>query len=167
LWQGAKAVDIMQNLCSNETESKVLRWALKELRYCDPDTPGEVFAGYKTMSPTYPALQGLVDVAERYVHRAVCGSSAAGVLSKYSAAFEAIAALVGFGGLNDGMVETDSCRLPGRDYHSQHSAPFYLAEINHADGTCRDGDGHRDSKLPCTWLSLAIDGANATQTVFV
>lgn len=164
-WWGSEACDVLKHLCSNTTSQRLWQWIAKKAHYCDPDVPGEVNLGYKTMSPEYPALQGLVEIAERYVHKAICGSSAFGLTSKYSAALDAIAHEVRYGAPNDGMVRVDSCKLPGRQYESHHSAPFYLAEINHADGTCREGDSKKAQ--PCAWLSLAVDETNTSQTVLV
>eukprot|EP00443_Scrippsiella_acuminata_P058661 CAMPEP_0115437164 /NCGR_PEP_ID=MMETSP0271-20121206/34591_1 /TAXON_ID=71861 /ORGANISM="Scrippsiella trochoidea, Strain CCMP3099" /LENGTH=258 /DNA_ID=CAMNT_0002862759 /DNA_START=10 /DNA_END=786 /DNA_ORIENTATION=+ len=166
-WQGSKAAPWVSNICSNHTSSRLLRWLAGELQYCDPDLPGQVYRGYESLRPDFPGLQNLIPVAQANVHRALCGSSAYGLQSSYSAALEALALEVKYGEYSDGMVSVSSCTLPGASYEGHYTAPFYMAQINHVDGTCRVGDGiiKKADRLPCEWLSSVVQ--NATETVFV
>jgi len=89
------------------------------------------------------------------VTRSMCGTSAFGLTSLYSAALKALAEEVKYGQDNDGMVAVQSCMLPGKIYTQHYSMQFYLSIINHIDGTCRTGNGifGKVSRQPCLWLA--------------
>lgn len=154
-WLGSKASSWVQNICSNQTSSKPLKWLAKDLNYCDPK--GQVYRSYETLEPNYPGLQDLQNVGVAYVTRAMCGTSAFGLTSSYSAAFEAMDAEVHYGQDNDGLVAVDSCMLPGKTYQKNYAESFYLARINHIDGTCRFGNGAFGNvdRQPGLWLAGA------------
>mmetsp|Transcript_95545 Transcript_95545/g.239431 ORF Transcript_95545/g.239431 Transcript_95545/m.239431 type:complete len:335 (+) Transcript_95545:196-1200(+) len=162
-WLGSKAAPWVSTICSNETTSSALRWLAGKLHYCDPDVPGKVYRGYETLQPSFPGLANLPAVAQAHVTKALCGASAFGLTSVYSAAFEALAAEVNYGDDNDGMVAVSSCQLPGKDYKKHYAEDFYLAEINHADGTCRAGNGiwGLAARQPCLWLASAMGNTTA------
>jgi hypothetical protein len=168
-WQGSKAAAWVEKICSNETSSTVLRWLAKELSYCDPDVPGKVFRSYETLRPDFPGLRDLLAVAQPRVHASLCGSSPLGLVSQWSAALEAFSAEVGFGEANDGIVPSTSCMLPGGAYREHYSAPFYLASVNHLDGTCRLGNGllDIDSRRPGDWLLSVIPAPSIAEVVLV
>jgi len=152
---GSKAAPWVHNLCSNKTSSPVLRWLAEQLNYCDPDLPGQVYRGYETLRPDFPGIKDLRLVAQDHVTKAMCGTSAFGLTTVYSAALEALATEVGYGQDNDGMVAVDSCMLPFQTYEQHYTKHFYLAQINHADGTCRAGNGvwGLPNRQPCLWLA--------------
>jgi len=166
-WLGTKMASWIHKICSNHTSNKLLRWLAKELNYCDPGNPGEVYPAYETLKPNFPGLQNLAFVADAHVTRALCGTSVFGLPSKYSAALAALARAVKFGEPNDAIVPVSSCLLPGHNFRKHYAERFYLAEINHMDGTCRAGNDifGSDSKQPCSWL--ARGGELTEQPVFV
>lgn len=166
-WLGSKMATWIHKICSNHTSSKLLRWLAKELNYCDPDQPGKVYQAYETLKPDFPGLQSLALVANAQVTRALCGSSVFGLPTMYSAALAALAGEVEFGEDSDAVVPLSSCLLPGRDYREHYAERFYLAQINHLDGTCRSGNAllDFDSRQPCSWL--ARGGKSVEEPVFV
>lgn len=68
---------------------------------------------------------------------------------------QALASLVNYGEKNDGMVGIASCLLDGKTYGTTPDSDYYQAAINHADGTCRDGDGDfgKSTRQPCAWFA--------------
>jgi hypothetical protein len=159
-WRGSKAVKWVGKICSNKTSNKLLEYFATKFGYCNPAKPGEVFPGFQTLMPEYPGLKDLAAFAKTKVHRAMCGTSPHGLRSKYSLALEALASEVKYGMLNDGMVAVDSCVLPDVEYDRHYRAPFYLAHVNHADGTCRtrtkNAAAQPPDRLPCEWLASAL-----------
>eukprot|EP00500_Bicosoecida_sp_ms1_P001780 CAMPEP_0203815040 /NCGR_PEP_ID=MMETSP0115-20131106/7448_1 /ASSEMBLY_ACC=CAM_ASM_000227 /TAXON_ID=33651 /ORGANISM="Bicosoecid sp, Strain ms1" /LENGTH=293 /DNA_ID=CAMNT_0050723929 /DNA_START=165 /DNA_END=1046 /DNA_ORIENTATION=- len=152
---GSKAADFVDKLCANNsTDSKALQEIAKLMHYCadtDPPTPN---LAYDSLRTTYPGLQGLKEVIAREAAGAMCGDSDFGLTSVYSLLFEALADFVKYGEDNDGMVGIDSCLLDGVTYGSDPSNDFYRAAINHADGTCRNGNGDfgNSRRQPCAWF---------------
>jgi hypothetical protein len=165
-WRGSKAAAWVENICSNHTSSAPLRWLASKLSYCDPDAPGKVFRSYETLRPDFPGLKDLAPIARFGVHASLCGSSAVGLASEWSAALQALSLEVGFGEANDGLVAIKSCVLPGKKYSSHYSSPFYMAEVNHLDGTCRvPVIISLPERRPGAWLSSVIP--STTETVLV
>jgi len=111
---------------------------------------------YNSLIPSYPGLERLAETIAPRLSGALCGTSAYGLNSIYSAEMEATAALAGFLGLNDGVVPWSSCSVKGStqmmpDYHES----WYAASINHIDAECYNGDGWwGDDRQPCSWYSL-------------
>mmetsp|Transcript_13208 Transcript_13208/g.46211 ORF Transcript_13208/g.46211 Transcript_13208/m.46211 type:complete len:303 (-) Transcript_13208:137-1045(-) len=153
--RGSKAANFAQHLCANNsTESEALRKAAELLHYCDPSDPHQASVAYQSLETTYPGMAGIAETMAREVGGAMCGDSDWGLTSEYSALFEALAALVKYGEANDGMVGIASCKLDGKTYSSDYTSDFYEASINHADGTCRDGNGDfgKSTRQPCKWF---------------
>jgi hypothetical protein len=164
-WKGSKAADFIKKLCSNPSVwSKPVRWIATEMNYCQPSQNGEANVGYLALTPEAPKLANgtLAAYAAAAVSGAVCGHSATGLVSEYSAALEALALAVEYGEENDGMVPVSSCLLnatatePAIVYNGSYASPFYFAKINHADGTMRDGNGDfgHDDRQPGKWLAV-------------
>ena len=158
LWLGSKAAAWVDRVC---TDTSKLSWILRKFaddeHYCN-GTIGNL--AYRSMKPSnlWLRLGVLRKTAEQFVTASVCGTSPFGIFSKYSAALEAISVAVDFGEKSDGMVGIDSCKLPSRNYATDyHGTNFYMADINHADGTLRDGNGDSADDSPVAWVqSLAL-----------
>lgn len=148
-WEGSKACDWLQNICDGKGGS-VLQWLAKEMSYCDN---GKIHQAYVSMKPSNPVFNGLKDAVIPYVDAAMCGTSAYGLTSVYSAAMEALSAEVQYGEKDDGMVGITSCLL-GPQYGNTYKDKYYAAAINHADGTLREGNGDfgKPSRQPANWL---------------
>lgn len=122
--------------------------------HCSETVPGAVSKAYASMAPGYKGLDELVPIAAAHVSGAICGTSPFGLASVYSTIFKAMSSMVGFDGLNDGMVGTSSCEIPGKAYTESYKSDFYQAAINHPDSTCQNGDGYwgGDDRKPCAWF---------------
>jgi hypothetical protein len=78
---------------------------------------------------------------------------------------------------NDGMVGFTSCRSVGADtandmramqFGSTPDSSFYAAKLNHADGTCRNGDVKNDPAMqPCQWITFMVQNAIERRLQFV
>lgn len=90
------------------------------------------------------------------VDAVMCGTSATGLYTSYSATFKSVSKYIDFNDtLNDGMVDVDSCMgtLDSSLFHNTFRSRFYTAAINHADGTFRNGDGtFGEDRQPLKWL---------------
>merc|ERR1719231_486404 len=139
-WKGSQAASWVEGLCANMSiATAALTWLARELNYCDSNNHAS--QSYRSLQVNYPGLSDLLEVAVEHVSGALCGTSSFGITSKYSVALQALDTAVGYGEEDDGMVGISSCLLPGKTYGEYASNPFYKAAINHADGTCRDGNG--------------------------
>jgi hypothetical protein len=150
-WQGSRAANKVASICDGSSSS--LEWLAEELHYCAKDgTPNRA---YLSMTTDNPALAGLNAFAATQLSGAMCGNSDWGLTSKYSAAFEALSAIVDYGEDNDGMVGIASCSLPSTSYSLEFSDPYYIAAINHEDGTGAQGDGDlgESNRQPCQWYA--------------
>jgi len=153
--KGSKAADTITKICSDPGMLEApVRWIVNEAGYCEGYN---VSASYWSLRPDYGDFQSLFDIAKEQADGGMCGISPYGISSKYSAAFETISHVVAYGEDNDGMVPISSCQFFDTSECttsdcSDPTANFYIANINHADGTGRDGDG-RKLKAPCTWYS--------------
>lgn len=154
-WKGSQAASWVEGLCANMSiGTAALTWLARELNYCDPHHP-QASQGYMSLQVGYPGLSDLLEVAVELVSGALCGTSSYGITSQFSIPLEALDIAVGYGEDDDGMVGISSCTLPGKPYGENASNPFYKAAINHADGTCRDGNGDFgvDTRQPASWYA--------------
>lgn len=110
------------------------------------------------------------DQYKRRVDAALCGTSAFGLPTvtdsfKYLALTEFLSAIsnpdIWAQGqvLHDGIVPASSCiaTIEADDFHPSYTSRFYLAKINHADGTFRHGNGGLSpswapDQQPLRWL---------------
>jgi len=154
--QGSKAGDMCEEICnSTNWLDGPLRDLLVLFHYCVNDQPGDANMAWYSMQTTYPGLQGLPAVMSAYASGAMCGDSAIGLVSIYSLGLEALAAIVDYGELNDGMVPLSSCQA-GLDpslFTGEATSNWYLGGLNHADTTCRNGNGDFGAdRQPCSWF---------------
>lgn len=156
-WLGSEAVPWLINICNGSWYEKPLQWLAEELTFCEGNKTSRA---YMSLAPGYPGLVGLQKVAKDQLSGQMCGSSALGLGSEYSAPLEALSVAVGYPGPNDGMVTTSSCFLPGITYSQNYSAKYYVSTTNHADGCCRNGNGYfgDDQRRPCGWYKARGGG---------
>jgi hypothetical protein len=168
LWRGSKGCAAVEQACSNTSAGEAFHWMAEKSQHCDGSRPGKAPRGYESMDPGYPALAGLAEFAAERVDFALCGRSPFGLTSTYSIAMEALAHMVGYGEENDGMVPLSSCLLPGKTYNTHWRSAFYDAEVNHVDGTFRNGDGSfsLSARQPSSWVS-SLFGEERAETVLV
>jgi len=145
---------VLEQVCSSQSWlDDPLRDIAVLFHYCQNDEPGPANLAYVSLQTTNPALAGLDDVMAQYASGGMCGTSALGLVSEYSLGLEALSVLVDFGELNDGMVPLSSCSMANATYSGEPSDNWYLAAINHADATGRDGNGDfGDDRQPLQWF---------------
>lgn len=161
-WGGSPAAKWVENICEGNMSAATrgpLKWLAKELGYCDPTKPNSVARGYQVLAPDFPGLERLKPLAEKYVSYSICGKSPYGITSAYSVGLEVLGELVNYGEPCDGMVGRSSCQLAGRNYEPDYRTSHYIADVNHADGTCRSGNGGFgfESRKPCDWLGHVLE----------
>ncbi len=122
--------------------------------YCQEDD-NLPCAAYTTMNPDFrdnTSFKELQTIAKSRVTGSVCGTSAWGLNTHYAPGLSILSALVGFKEKNDGMVDLTSCTVS--DHHSKHYKDLhYATKINHADATCRNGNGWISRGKPCNYYS--------------
>ena len=88
------------------------------------------------------------------VQGALCGNSPTGLVSAYSIPLALLSDLAQFGEPDDGMVGVSSCNPTVFSMGSTYTDAFYLAAVNHADSTGRNGNGDfGDDRQPCKWYA--------------
>jgi len=152
---GSKACDMAEEICnSTNWLDAALRDVLTAFHYCVNDQPGNANQAYYSLQTDYPGLQGLPEIMATRASGAICGNVPFGLVSIYSLGLEALAAIVDYGEDSDGMVPISSCQagLDPTKFQGDASADFYLGGLNHADTTCRDGNGDFGAdRQPCSW----------------
>mmetsp|Transcript_12815 Transcript_12815/g.14233 ORF Transcript_12815/g.14233 Transcript_12815/m.14233 type:complete len:487 (+) Transcript_12815:22-1482(+) len=122
--------------------------------YCDGR---KAYPVYNTLRPETAGISALQPIAVRYLKGAQCGDSSWGLNTLYSPALALIDTLAGFKQSNDGMVAfVDSCKC-GLSFTTKYQNNFYQSKTNHADGTCRSGDGWwGGDRQPCSWFENKV-----------
>jgi hypothetical protein len=83
----------------------------------------------------------------------MCGTSAYGLHSIDSAGLVLLAKIAGLSLPNDGLVSWNSCHLD-YTYGAAFDDDWYETVTNHADATCRNGDGWWGlDRRPCSWYT--------------
>lgn len=158
---GSPAASAISKIC-DDTSSSVwndgLVWLAGELGYCinkSSNGSENTNEAYVSMQPENPAFNTVPvkEVMSSRIKGAMCGTSAFGLVSKYSIPLAAIAAMSNFGELNDGMVAYSTCAVYG-NFTSNYQDNFYQTATSHVDDTCRNGNGDFGTdRQPCSWFS--------------
>jgi len=148
---GSKMAEQLEYMCLNTT---IFEFVAQKLGFCTPT--GAVAPAYASLVPGYPGLERLAKTIGPKLAGAMCGTSAFGLTSIYSAEMEATSLLAGFAQLNDGVVPWSSCSVYGKiSFSGDYRSTWYAASINHIDAECYDGDGwFGDDRKPCSWYAL-------------
>lgn len=158
---GSKAAKELETICLymyngewvSHFSPRFVKWVATTGGYCVPGT-NRSYHAYDTLDPGYPGIQQLIDVAYLRIKGAMCGESSFGLNSIYSAALLTLSMYVGFGDLNDGLVPWHSCQNGSSEFVQDYHSPFFLGMINHADETCRNGNGLWSlNRQPCSWYT--------------
>jgi len=157
---GSKASDLVEDICnSTNWLDGPIRDIATLLHFCVNDQPGDANLAYVSLQTDYPALQGLPEIMTAHANGAICGNSPFGLVSIYSLGLEALSVLVDYGEPSDGMVPMSSCQagLDPNQFGDDANSNFYLAAVNHADSTCRDGNGvFGADRQPCAWFGARV-----------
>jgi len=120
--------------------------------WCDPNNNWEAYPSYQSMDPP---IEDLEHVIQNKMKGALCGSDSWGLHTLHAPALALIDLITGFGEKNDGMVAVSDCTYTHESKFStsDHKKLFYKPIVNHADGTCQNGDGWWGSdRKPCSWF---------------
>lgn len=154
--EGSKAAKWLDTICK---ESGRLNWPYKYIAeqggYCEPGK-NVPYKAYQSLDPNYPGIVDIVKIAKQRVKGALCGSSSYGLQTRYGIGLYMLSLMVGFGEDSDGMVGFSSCNLGLKDqFQKDYQNNYYLANLNHADGTSRNGNGWWGvDRKPLDWFSL-------------
>jgi len=142
---GSNLILFLSDICANTTLQQSLG---SLLGFCIGDKPA---GAYISMLPTNPNLLIARSTIEAHVSGMMCGTSSYGLNSRYSVALTFLANYAGLESPNDGMVWYSACSKHLRgDFNPYPQAKFYETSINHADTTCRNGNGWWGSdRRPC------------------
>lgn len=149
---GSKMASKLQDICDNQG---LYKWVVTKMGFCLPD--GGTTPAYQSLEPNYPGLQRIAKTIASRISGAMCGTSAYGLTSIYSAEMLALAELADFVDVNDGVVSWSSCNQQGGNvpYKPDYRSAWYAASANHIDTECYEGDGDwGDARKPCSWYSL-------------
>jgi len=150
---GSTVAATLKTLCADieiETQIEYLQGI------CVDHQPGPA---YQSMIPGAPGLSALYPIFEQKIVGSMCGTSSLGLISPYAAALTLVAKLGKLEKPNDGMVWYESCNIviPGVRPSPSPTSKGYIAALNHADVTCRNGDGWwGDDRQPCTWYTNMV-----------
>lgn len=158
-FRGSKAASTLVEICAavgsgwTEPVPALYYYVASKGGYCIPGT-NSTYEAYRTLDPSYPGLSDLYPVAARKISGFLCGDSAIGLYSMYSPLLEILSLIVQYGERSDGMVPLSSCNPNSVDHNPDHRQPQYLGPVNHADGTCRNGDGRWGiDRKPCSYYA--------------
>eukprot|EP00742_Colponemidia_sp_Colp-10_P001037 GILJ01001123.1.p1 GENE.GILJ01001123.1~~GILJ01001123.1.p1 ORF type:complete len:545 (-),score=44.58 GILJ01001123.1:193-1827(-) len=161
---GSLAAKTVVEICTGKTKVEgIEREALVRFGYCIPNTHLP-YPAYATMSNDDPRLAGLDAIAQTKVSAALCGTCFSGIVPDPTnfdrveewLGLNLIGAYMRYKERSDGMVPWSSCSsgVNGHSFDDHFQSNFYAATINHADGTCRSGDGWwGSSRMPCKWYA--------------
>jgi len=149
-FDGSPAAIMVAEVCVGNW-SEPIRWIAEKMCYCNGKKQSKV---YESLHPEYPNLKRLTDLAKPYITGAMCGASSWGLNTKYAPALKIIGAMSKFKSDNDGMVGFENC-ANGKDdkFGDDPNDTFYRAKVNHADLTCRNGNGYFGiARKPCDYF---------------
>ena len=151
--KGSIASNNLFEICELKSDETYSHWFYRMI--------GENF-GYCNVSNHQPAIsyqsmktyiQKVGDYAFNSINKMMCGTNPFGLFSRYSLALEFLNWVSGFQYINDGMVSINSCMNDQQKLcQSSQDKNYYCAEMNHADGTCRNGNSDRYKIYPCSFF---------------
>ncbi|KAL0483659.1 hypothetical protein AKO1_013911 [Acrasis kona] len=163
---GTKAVVRLEEVCEGSesgkwpvSKAKLYRYVADKGGYCVAGT-NHSYPSYLTLVPSYctqitqECIDDLYKIASSRIKGSMCGISAYGLTSVYSAALKILSEIVDFGESSDGLVPISSCQRASQDrtFTSNYRDAWYAVAANHADGTCRNGDSYfSDAASPCSY----------------
>jgi hypothetical protein len=162
-FRGSKAAPFLEGVCAVGEKSslfaKLEKWVGVYAKYC---VAGSTLAypAYSELKDDYCdknkqiCLRDMESISAKMISGSMCGTSAKGLISIYSAPLEILSRLVHYGEQNDGLVPLSSCKMINRSYGKTSESKMYETDTNHADGTCRNGNGfYSAARKPCSWYT--------------
>ncbi|KAL0491158.1 developmentally-regulated protein [Acrasis kona] len=151
-WRGSQAANWVGQVCSvSGLTNYLLRKGASALGYCDKGM--KPCHAYETLIVDNPALLVVAETAKSRVKGLMCGVAPWGLTTTYSPLLRSLSSVVGFPDDNDGMVGISSCNVNKYDFTNDPHSKYYATYTNHADGTCRNGNGWMRSGEPCNFYT--------------
>jgi hypothetical protein len=167
-FDGTKVIGLLEDICKAAhtgewpiTKAKLYRYVADVGGYCVKGTE-HAYPAYWTMRQQYCdieqqiCLDDLYSIAHSRIKGSMCGTSSFGIASRYSPMLKILSSVVDYGEDNDGMVPQSSClkSSKGVDFQEDPKSMYYKTAINHADGTCRNGNSYfSGSASPCSYYT--------------
>jgi len=155
--KGSIASNNLVDICRLEQPESYSHWFYRamgeQFGYCN-STTNKPATSYQTMHTNYKNIQQVGKYSFSSINKMLCGTSAFGLYSKYSMALEFLEWVSGFKYINDGMVSIESCMNDSEKLcQNDETKNYYCPALNHADGTCRNGNSNWYSLYPCTFFN--------------
>lgn len=156
--KGSMTARFVNNICKGQ-HGVLLKEAADYMNYCLPGNQG-AYPAYFPMDPDNPQLHSVIQSAGIFSDGLMCGNCqqfsdiCGGGDIIETTGLKAIATLSGLEFPNDGMVALSSCQVPNpkAPFVNNKDSSYYVAPMNHADGTCRNGDTPTQNIFPCAWF---------------
>ncbi|OQR80746.1 hypothetical protein ACHHYP_17244 [Achlya hypogyna] len=158
--QGSAAANLLEDDCKSDNWLIIpVAGAASLLGFCPAP---EAFLSLKKQSTVNTSLQAKYLAAQavrsQHVTKVLCGVSSWGLNTVYAPILWLVGKMANFGTNNDGMVDYPSCSVGISGFSTNPTDGNYIASINHADGTFRNGDGWWGSdRKPVKWLDTAAN----------
>jgi len=156
--KGTLISKFVKDVCEKRTRvlPEVQQYIAGLFGYCVPNRDS-VWIAYESCAPNWPGIDDAFNFAKTRITGSMCGKSTFGLFSEYAFGLSIVAGYVGFGEDSDGFVGVSSCknamRERGNNFDDEPTSNTYRANINHADTTCRNGDGYfgGSERKPCSY----------------
>lgn len=162
-FHGSKAANKVVEVCKIKDPSStdaLYQWVSHNLGYCIPGEyrayPGTATNIVEYCGPDGVCMKDLREVASKRIKGIQCGVYPAGLSTvKYSLPLLTLSQIIDYGESSDALVPISSCALIGKDkFNTNYKEIYYASDTNHADGTCRNGDGWWGAdRKPCSWYT--------------
>jgi hypothetical protein len=149
------------DICRDNTYRNLAGFVWSDYCLDFPFSRGIPYGAYASLIRNHE-MDKLTTLIRSKVNGIMCGNTASDGLSSTDGI--ALSILQNFNWtneINDGMVPMSSCNasLPiGTSLVADYNNNFYVGNINHSDGTCRNGDGWFGSpkRNPCSWFGKRL-----------
>jgi hypothetical protein len=148
------------DICRDDTYRNLVGSIWSDYCLDFPFSRGIPFNSYASLIRNHE-MDKLTTLIRSKINGIMCGNTASGLTSTDGAALSILQNFHWTNETNDGMVPISSCNasLPiGTSLVADFNNAFYIGDINHSDGTCRNGDGWTGSpkRNPCSWFGKRL-----------
>jgi hypothetical protein len=160
--RGSKAAQYLEDTCSGRKKgplAAVVKGISTMTDYCIKDTK-LAFPAYAELRSDFCSIKmcmnQIATIVQKYAKGSLCGTTPKGLNTKYALALSTLSGLINYGEENDGLVPLSSCLVTSLgNYGTSAGSANYKAAVNHADGTCRNGNGllGGSDRKPCDWYT--------------
>lgn len=160
--EGSDVANFLESTCALTPTlfSQIPQAAAQAFKYCNGTKLAPVYTSLRTSEKKWFKWNNIL---QEYVAGALCGTTPIGLVS--TDAFKLTAVYLGLSELtigHDGMVPVYSCVKKNilKTFSGSPTNEFYLADINHSDGRCKNGDGYfSQARKPCSfYICKGLEG---------